>query len=647
MSRSHPIQGSLFEEDYLVRTVGTIAQDPDVALTELVANAWDAGATLVQIKLPTEDSPTLTIEDDGCGMTPEQFHQKWMTLAYNRLKHEGRWAEFPPQRASAKRPAFGRNGVGRHGLLCFASRYKVETKRDGSGGIFVIATSSGQHPLILTDERTYKAKGHGTKLSTKVTRNLPSAERILEILAARYLHDPQFTVQVNGRTVALTELSGFLNRSMLQVNPDLAIEAFFVDSTKAARTTRHQGIAFWVGGRLVGVPSWILGYHATVDGRTRVAKRYTVVITSSALFDEVLPDWSGFRRSSTMDTVYEVVGHYVDTMFRTVAAERVQDATEGVFRTHRVELSQLRPSEKREVAEFVANVTAEQPMVPQDTLSVAVQAMIRMEKTRSGAALLEKLSQFSPEDVAGLDRILSEWSVRDALTVLDEIDRRLVIVEAIQRLSNQSGTDELHTLHPLITQSRWLFGPEFDSPEYASNVSLTTAAYTVFKKRATAGSFLNERKRPDLVILADATLSSVATEQIDESSGLATIKDVLLIELKKGDSTIGREEANQATGYVEDLLACGLLDGNPSIRAFVVGYRADNKTQPIRTVQNSAGADVGKIQITTYGQLVRTAHKRLFRLREHLSARYGEIDGSELMDRVLREPEQFQLVPHQ
>ena len=27
------------------------------------------------------------------------------------------------------------------------------------------------------------------------------------------------------------------------------------------------------------------------------------------------------------------------------------------------------------------------------------------------------------------------------------------------------ATDELHTLHPLVTEARWLFGPEFDTPE--------------------------------------------------------------------------------------------------------------------------------------------------------------------------------------
>ena len=39
--------GSLFEEDYLIRTLGRIAHDPEIALTELVANAWDAGALTV------------------------------------------------------------------------------------------------------------------------------------------------------------------------------------------------------------------------------------------------------------------------------------------------------------------------------------------------------------------------------------------------------------------------------------------------------------------------------------------------------------------------------------------------------------------------------------------------------------------------
>ena len=46
---STQLQGCLFEQDFLVRTLGSIVQSPEVALTELVANAWDAGETILEL----------------------------------------------------------------------------------------------------------------------------------------------------------------------------------------------------------------------------------------------------------------------------------------------------------------------------------------------------------------------------------------------------------------------------------------------------------------------------------------------------------------------------------------------------------------------------------------------------------------------
>ena len=63
-----PVQGSLFEEDYLLRTLGAIVNSPDIALTELVANAWDAGASKVDIVIPEHVDEELIIEDDGHGI---------------------------------------------------------------------------------------------------------------------------------------------------------------------------------------------------------------------------------------------------------------------------------------------------------------------------------------------------------------------------------------------------------------------------------------------------------------------------------------------------------------------------------------------------------------------------------------------------
>ena len=120
------------------------------------------------------------------------------------------------------------------------------------------------------------------------------------------------------------------------------------------------------------------------------------------------------------------------------------------------------------------------------------------------------------------------------------------MLEAIANLAADPNVDELHSLHPLVTQARWVFGPEFDSSEYTANVTLSTAMRALLSKRAAPGDFVNERRRPDLIVLADGTLSATATEQIDDETGLATLRDILIIELKKGASKIGREETSCA-----------------------------------------------------------------------------------------------------
>lgn len=641
--RPKPLQGSLFEENYLLRTLGAIARRSDIALTELVANAWDAGASRVDIWIPSERGGEITIADDGAGMSSAQFKKRWMMLAYDRVRHQGTKADFPPERSQWHRVAYGRNGVGRHGMLCFADNYNVETWKGSTGWRFTIETASGKEPFVIAGAEELRATGHGTRIAARVLRNLPDADRIRDVLAARFLHDPRFSVFVNGTSVPLSEHTGLVDRRTLLIGDNaVEVEAFFIDSTKAARTTEYQGVAFWVSGRLVGEPSWTLGSRTLIDGRTRIAKRHTVVVRSEVLLDEVLPDWTGFRKSDLVDLLYEKVAQFVEEMFLTVSRERITETKQAVLAQHRAEFDALKPLARLEVNEFLDDLTERQPLMAPDTLSVAVQAVINLEKSRSGSSLLEKLAKLDEADVEALDRLLSEWTVRDALTVLDEIDQRINVVEAIKKLSADSDADELHTLHPLLTQARWVFGPEFDSPEYASNVSLRRAVEELFGAKVEAHDFLNPRKRPDIVVLKDATLSAVATESFDESTNLCTMRDVLLIELKRGASEIDRGNINQAVGYVEDLLSSGHIDGRPLVRSFVVGHKISPKIDPVRKLGEPERA---RIEVATYGRLVRTAERRLFGLRDRLADRYAELTGADLASRIADSKGQLLLIP--
>lgn len=635
--RMDALTGSFFEEDYLLRTLGRIAHDPEVALTELVANAWDAGASFVEITVPSVMDTALVVKDDGHGMSMAQFKARWMRLGYDRIKHQGVQVEFPPERSKWHRKAYGRNGVGRHGLLCFSDHYEVETWRDGKGAGFEIGTQSSETPFKIVKETSFIRPGHGTRLSVVVERHLPDADRIREIISARFLHDPEFVVRVNGQSVSLADQSGLIERMPLNILECPEAEAFVFDSTKAARSTIYQGVAFWVNGRLVGSPSWVVGSEAVIDGRARFAKRYSIVIkTSDGWTSEIAPDWSQFKTNRKTDALFESVRQYAQQIFSKLSSDLVEESSEEALIRNREDFRGLSPLGRIEVASFTRDLVKANPTVHPDTLSAAVQALINLEKSRGGAGLLEKLTKLDESDIDGLDRLLGQWTVRDALSVLDEIDHRLAIVTAIEKLCGDPTTDELHTLHPLVTQARWLFGPEFDSSEYASNVSLRTATAKIFGKRVSTTAFANARQRPDIVLLSDATCSVVGTETFDSvNSNLMRIHDVLIIELKKGKSAIGRDEMNQADGYIQDFLGSGALDGTPTFRAFVVGYEISAKTSREKEIKDE-GVLRGKVMATTYGQLTRSAHQRLFRLKERIPARYEDVSGADLSARVMQ-----------
>ena len=98
-------------------------------------------------------------------MSDDEFKSRWMTLNYDRQKRQGKWVLFP-EGDNTKRIAYGRNGVGRHGMLCFADSYKVETWKDSIKNTYEITVSNGNAPFEITSQKSADKKLHGTKIST-------------------------------------------------------------------------------------------------------------------------------------------------------------------------------------------------------------------------------------------------------------------------------------------------------------------------------------------------------------------------------------------------------------------------------------------------------------------------------------------------
>lgn len=617
---------SLYEEDFIIRSLGSIVTQPDVALTELVANAWDAGASNVTISIPEETGHLLYIEDDGIGMSESEFQHHWMTLRYNRLKEQGRNVKLPSGEKS-NRLAFGRNGVGRHGLFCFGNEYKVITEKDGKKLTLKIKPNVGSQPFAVVEKEECISTKNGTRLEVIVTKNLPNIDKITEILSARFLHDPQFTITVNHRTLNLEDLTGETEPAEMDIEgTNIHLTAYFVDTTKAGRKSIFQGIAFWQSGRLVGEPSWSLGKNLILDGRTSLAKRYTFIVKSNDLSEYIKEDWSGFKTSDEIEKVYQAVEEFVNNSLESVSFATISNVTENLDITIKQSLKKVNPLVREEVKCTIAEIVKTNPKVRQESVNLVVQTILNMENSKNGHELLEKLATLSSDDIDGLNKLLNKWTVSDALVVLNEIDRRLSIITAIRKLGKDKTTDELHVLHPMIAESRWLFGPEYESSEYIFNQQMKTAVERIFTDVKYLTLDANYKKRPDLMCLPDSTIGVTGIEDIPADLGLAKVRKLLLIELKKGGFKIKREERNQAQGYVEDLLSSN-LGVDCQITAYVVGDSIADNLTPLTKIGEGGR---GTLYVTTFDQLVDTAERRMFGLRQKIAARYDDVPGMEL-----------------
>lgn len=181
-------------------------------------------------------------------------------------------------------------------MLCFSDSYTVETWKDGKCNTYDIVVSKGDSPFKILKHTTNKKSGHGTRISAFVLRHLPDAAAMTDILSARFLYDPKFVVKINGRRIDLSQHKGVVFSKEFVTPTKANLSMTVIDSEKTAAKSQQHGIAFWISGRLVGQPSWTYGKITFLDGRFKAAKRYTIIIKSDDLIDDVLPDWivSGF-----------------------------------------------------------------------------------------------------------------------------------------------------------------------------------------------------------------------------------------------------------------------------------------------------------------------------------------------------------------
>ena len=101
-----------------------LINDKYIAIFELVKNSYDAGAHKVAIVFENirSQNATITIKDDGSGMSKDDIINKWLFVAYSEKKN-------PSYRDNIKRSVAGAKGVGRFSCDRLGKSVRIETKK--------------------------------------------------------------------------------------------------------------------------------------------------------------------------------------------------------------------------------------------------------------------------------------------------------------------------------------------------------------------------------------------------------------------------------------------------------------------------------------------------------------------------------------
>lgn len=126
-------------------------------LTEAVANAWDADAEMVDIKIDP-DGNWIDIVDDGVGMSVDDMNEKYLRVGYRRRDEDTEHGK-----TTAKgRPVMGRKGLGKLSLFSIANVIEVESARDGEAhGLRM--TVEGIHESVQKKEPFYSPESLPTE----------------------------------------------------------------------------------------------------------------------------------------------------------------------------------------------------------------------------------------------------------------------------------------------------------------------------------------------------------------------------------------------------------------------------------------------------------------------------------------------------
>lgn len=242
------------------------------AVAELVANAFDADASDIEVRLTgTGTSQTIAVVDNGHGMSRDDLQEKYLRIGRNR-----RGLESGEMSESGERRVSGKKGLGKLALFGIGSVVEVRTKRAGATHGTEIAldwqqlrsSNAAYEPVESTFDAPPATHGttvtirqlerktdiNGSDLATSLSRLFNYADDQLQV-AVLDQHNREHPVD------ARTRLDSF----------DAEFEWVIPSSPALPETVRKDLEAYGIDGRIVAarkpLPTQVRGITVYANGR--------------------------------------------------------------------------------------------------------------------------------------------------------------------------------------------------------------------------------------------------------------------------------------------------------------------------------------------------------------------------------------------
>lgn len=600
-------------------------------LTEAVANAWDADASKVEIRVDN-DNLEIEIEDDGIGMTTSDMNEKYLRVGYRRREQGGEHGRF----TAKNRVVMGRKGLGKLSLFSIAEEIEVQSSKDGESHGFII-TIDGIRQSLRNQEDSYRPmpiqpkeviikKGTLIKLKKVKRQRLGNSTSALrKRLARRFSISGQangFEIKINDEPITAAERGDLKVAQFIwkfgDSEPDVTSARELVESESLPDRLDHWDqnwrIKGWVGtarfpkqldneeaGNLNTIVVFARGrlFHENILDKLNDGRLYTKYLTGQIeaefLDDDNLPDIATSDRQRVQED---------DERYRALVAflkermTRIEKRWLEWRKKHEVEkakelhpaladwLRELPRGFKKSAETMVAKISA-LPIDNEEDRKLmyrhSIFAFERMKLRGSEAELVEGV-----DDPQLLLSLFADRDTLEASLYRDIVKNRIEVIRAFQNVVDADAKERV--LQEYLFDHLWLLDPAWD--------------------RAAAGSEIMESRLSSEGITVNDLTEKEKLGRIDIKYRTYAGKHII-VELKKAARKMKLLELQeQGQTYVDKLRKILNAQGikTPEIEViFVLGKPLDeNQSNPERLKDSMRAISPGS-RIAYYDSLINGA----------------------------------------